>query len=487
MKGGKERVNANIQTLNHVSTNSMTTSHTRESNQVQGKGQDFNQVLKEIYSSTNKDTIKPPKTDSQVPETKTVSTSESDMDINSSNTTKSFKLEKVKEDGLQEDIEEKDLSQEELEAIISLLQTRSDMIIEDLSQVLNISKEELESLLEESNLSALDLLDTNNLSKFYMHLTQDSNLISLITDESLGAEYSAILDIVKNANQDLNQELMETLDTSDIDIESLLKDLLLNDSSNPADNEGQDLVGLNLDMSGESGDLDPNEVVNKIEPANTSHLSESKSVNLVVDDQREASANTSSKGTNKDLSSDSYGSTRSEVNWNNLNMTINETSNVSQASSQIEDIHDVTLQIIEQVKVKLQDNQQSIEINLHPEHLGKLSLEIASKNGMLTAKFITQNEGTKELIESQMSVLKEQLNLQGLKVEDIEVEVGLSDFFHNQSSDSNPERNKQNQGRKIPNFNFLAEDDLPSEETLDDLLISYEDSNVTNNSVSYLA
>ena len=286
-----------------------------------------------------------------------------------------------------------------------------------------------------------------------MHLTQDSNLISLITDESLGAEYSAILDIVKNANQDLNQELMETLDTSDIDIESLLKDLLLNDSSNPADNEGQDLVGLNLDMSGESGDLDPNEVVNKIEPANTSHLSESKSVNLVVDDQREASANTSSKGTNKDLSSDSYGSTRSEVNWNNLNMTINETSNVSQASSQIEDIHDVTLQIIEQVKVKLQDNQQSIEINLHPEHLGKLSLEIASKNGMLTAKFITQNEGTKELIESQMSVLKEQLNLQGLKVEDIEVEVGLSDFFHNQSSDSNPERNKQNQGRKIPNFN----------------------------------
>ena len=46
MKGGKERVNANIQTLNHVSTNSMTTSHTRESNQVQGKGQDFNQVLK---------------------------------------------------------------------------------------------------------------------------------------------------------------------------------------------------------------------------------------------------------------------------------------------------------------------------------------------------------------------------------------------------------------------------------------------------------
>ena len=56
------------------------------------------------------------------------------MDINSSNTTKSFKLEKVKEDGLQEDIEEKDLSQEELEAIISLLQTRSDMIIEDLSR-----------------------------------------------------------------------------------------------------------------------------------------------------------------------------------------------------------------------------------------------------------------------------------------------------------------------------------------------------------------
>src|SRR5699024_11950887 len=83
------------------------------------------------------------------------------------------------------------------------------------------------------------------------------------------------------------------------------------------------------------------------------------------------------------------------------------------------DFYDLSKQIIEQIKVRLEPDQSSMEINLYPEHLGKLSFQVISKNNILTASFVTENEVTKEEIENQLHVLNEQLSNQGLEVDNI--------------------------------------------------------------------
>ena len=89
------------------------------------------------------------------------------------------------------------------------------------------------------------------------------------------------------------------------------------------------------------------------------------------------------------------------------------------------------------MKVQLTGEVTSLEMQLHPASLGTLQVQIASKAGVMTANFITQNETVKAALESQMVQLKEQFEEQGVKVEAIEVTVQTHEF----------ERNLDEQGR----------------------------------------
>ena len=76
-------------------------------------------------------------------------------------------------------------------------------------------------------------------------------------------------------------------------------------------------------------------------------------------------------------------------------------------------------------------------------------LNISSKEGILTASFITQTQVAKEAIESQIQVLKENLEAQGLKVEEIEVTV--ANFSFNQSSQMDGQNSNSEQGKAKTN------------------------------------
>lgn len=65
---------------------------------------------------------------------------------------------------------------------------------------------------------------------------------------------------------------------------------------------------------------------------------------------------------------------------------------------------------------------------------------------ILTASFITQTQAAKEAIESQIQVLKENLEAQGLKVEAVEVTV--SNFGFDQSGQMEGQNSKNEQGKE---------------------------------------
>ena len=106
---------------------------------------------------------------------------------------------------------------------------------------------------------------------------------------------------------------------------------------------------------------------------------------------------------------------------------------------------------MEQIKITIRPEQTNMELQLNPEHLGRVNLTITEKEGMMTAQFTTQTQIAKEAIESQMAALRESLQNQGIKVEAIEVTVSEFGFERNEENGQrgNGEPEKKRKSGKI--------------------------------------
>jgi flagellar hook-length control protein FliK len=127
------------------------------------------------------------------------------------------------------------------------------------------------------------------------------------------------------------------------------------------------------------------------------------------------------------------------------------------------------LDIIEQISSKLQlkngETVNEVKIKLTPEALGDLMIKITMERGIVNARAIVENPVVKQIIESNLFELKENLKSQGINFDKFEVLVGEDSKEQNHS--------QQNMHWKDPNDrkkrNFAEIDDLELEE-LGDLL-----------------
>lgn len=89
---------------------------------------------------------------------------------------------------------------------------------------------------------------------------------------------------------------------------------------------------------------------------------------------------------------------------------------------------DVPRQIVEQARLIKSTDSAEMIIKLKPEHLGELTLKVAvTANGSVNASFHTDNAQVRGIIEASMVQLKQELQAQGLKVDNVGVYAGLSD------------------------------------------------------------
>ena len=152
-----------------------------------------------------------------------------------------------------------------------------------------------------------------------------------------------------------------------------------------------------------------------------------------------------------------------------------------------EQIREIANQILERVRVLIRPTQTSMEITLNPESLGKVSLNVVSKAGVMTASFTTQTEAARLAIESQMTVLRENLENQGIKVEAIEVSV--SDFsFMQQGNLSNADTGSgQSQNGMGKRRNLSLEEALSFENVTEEEEIALDMMERNGNTVDYTA
>ena len=100
----------------------------------------------------------------------------------------------------------------------------------------------------------------------------------------------------------------------------------------------------------------------------------------------------------------------------------------SQQTNQTQETYNVSQQIVDQAKLLQRGTDTEMIIKLNPEHLGQLSLKVSvNGNGGVTATFHTDNAQVRAILENTMVQLKQQLNEQGIKVDNVDVQTGLPD------------------------------------------------------------
>jgi flagellar hook-length control protein FliK len=85
---------------------------------------------------------------------------------------------------------------------------------------------------------------------------------------------------------------------------------------------------------------------------------------------------------------------------------------------------EVVQQIVNSARLRLGSGQSEIRIQLKPEHLGRVRLNIATEQQQVVIKVVADLPMVKELLESNLHQLRTELQGQGLEIHKFDVSVG---------------------------------------------------------------
>ena len=134
-------------------------------------------------------------------------------------------------------------------------------------------------------------------------------------------------------------------------------------------------------------------------------------------------------------------------------------------TNQARETYNVPQQIVEQAKLLQRGTDSQMIIKLNPEHLGQLCLKVSvNGNGGVTATFHTDNAQVRAILETTMTQLRQQLDEQGIKVDNVEVHTGLPDGQLPQ--DQGQQGFYQDQGQQVRSHQTDLQDFEESSENL---------------------
>ena len=140
------------------------------------------------------------------------------------------------------------------------------------------------------------------------------------------------------------------------------------------------------------------------------------------------------------------------------------------------DTMDLIEQFAENVKVTISEETSSMEMQLNPENLGKVYLQISSEQGTVRAQIAASEEAVKNALETQLAELRKTLEQSGVKVDSIEVTVASHEFERNleqgQSREFEEGQRQQEQQSQRRNINLSSLDELSSLMTEEEALVA---------------
>lgn len=129
-------------------------------------------------------------------------------------------------------------------------------------------------------------------------------------------------------------------------------------------------------------------------------------------------------------------------------------------------------QIADYVKIHSSEKLTSMEIELNPASLGSVNLHVSSKGGVISAQLYAQDEAVRAALESRVAALKESLEAQGMRVDAIEI----TEHSHQleQNLDQNGGQQESAEAQKKSGRRLLNLDELPEEEAYEEEMTQAE-------------
>ena len=337
---------------------------------------------------------------------------------------------KVRETGISKDEKAVKDFEEVAEAVSTLLAQIRQVVCD----TLGITEEQLTSAMDELNIEDADLLERDSLQQIFLKLNQ-AEPTELLTNEEMLKNFTGLAEAVEQVFTESNltpeefkavtEEIVAVTEEED----GIVFETVTEDTGKPQEQRENEITEL------------PEE---NTEPQRSAIPSEAKAETSDNNEEHHM-ANAKREGTKTVISSETDVSVKNVFIDTLVSYAVNEAGEATvEAAAQVREIAN---QIMEQIKVTIRPEQTNMELQLNPEHLGRVNLTITEKEGMMTAQFTTQTEVAKEAIESQMAALRESLQNQGIKVEAIEVTVSEFGFEQNREAGQNgsgePEKRRQ--------------------------------------------
>lgn len=391
------------------------------------------------------------------------------------------------------------------DAFAEKVQELTDQVKEAIQKNMQVSAEDVETAMETLGLSAIDLLQPQNLTQLVQELTGNADASALL----VSGEFQMTMQEVTGLITDLQQEI----GLNDVQFSDLLAQL--SEQVDELEESVKELLGLNTEaqdpqMTDEMQPEIPVETVPKaqdlteetvqtIRPETATYEQESAVQNqgqvnahnsseelavqpVAAEEETNQTAPNTGQDTNTGFQEeknkqsfvadeDAFIPTEQNAGLFRENTALTSEQPVLQAEApQVQSYVEIE-QLMDQMEGLARTfasmDETTVEMQLNPENLGRLVLTVTEKHGNVTAQIAASNEQVKEALQTQLVELRSTLQAQGIKVEAVEVTVATHEFEQNldgnTSANGQMQEQAQNQqkgaqgGRRNLNRNSLDE------------------------------
>ena len=275
---------------------------------------------------------------------------------------------------------------EEMKAVLEALAS----VVQSIADTLNVPVEAVNESIENLNLDVTDVLDTKNIPLIVVDVNNLSDVSEIMMDENLSADVKELIGEVNETLDGLAREIGSTVEELKADIDRFAGERMSTDYSNRSYNESETVTETRIDSA-----------------ANPTPVVEGK--NNTGDDTQGRAKSDGDSGNNtlnfaQTVIDNLKAVTEAKVNEN--------TSDFGRTIS----AQDIYEQVMSNLKLTMKADMTQMEMELHPASLGNVRVQVAAKDGVITASFTTENESVKAALETQVLTLKNQLEEQGIKL-----------------------------------------------------------------------
>ena len=340
--------------------------------------------------------------------------------------------------------EEPEQEEENGEPDAVLLSDVMQQILQQITEQLGVSPEEVLQAMDALGISAEDL--SQNMAALLSELT-GTDQMAVLTDESL---YTQVSDLA-NAVEQTIEELADTLGMNKEQLTTLLQDSV-KEPEEPAIVVEQESAAPVTDMQQEStGDQEVQTATTtdiEAEQPRETKRDENGNMQQQMQDMQKPAEN---------LQQTQVSAIAAEQTTERFDL---------QRTQKIID------QIADYVKIHSSEKLTSMEIALNPASLGSVNLHVSSKGGVISAQLYAQDEAVRAALESQVAALKESLEAQGMKVDAIEI----TEHSHQleQNLDQNGGQQESAEAQKKSGRRLLNLDEIPEEEAYEEEMTQAE-------------